>query len=65
MIRSWLSGMSVGVGPMVVTVGFLVFFVGVLVWIFRPGSTRAYDQLSTLPLNDGAPAAKAGKRNHG
>ncbi len=29
-----------------------VFFIGVLIFVFRPGSKETYDKLSRLPLED-------------
>jgi len=26
------------------------FFVGVVIWAFRPGSTKTYDQIANIPL---------------
>lgn len=31
---------------------FVVFFAGVLAWIFRPGSKEKYQELGRIPLND-------------
>jgi cbb3-type cytochrome oxidase subunit 3 len=29
---------------------FFVIFIGVLIWVFRPGSKRTYKQIENLPL---------------
>ena len=34
------------------TVLFALFFLGVLIFIFRPGSTRTYEELARVPLQD-------------
>ncbi|AWI84076.1 CcoQ/FixQ family Cbb3-type cytochrome c oxidase assembly chaperone [Alloyangia pacifica] len=35
-----------------------LFFVGMIVWIFRPGARRNHDDAASIPLrNDTAPAA--------
>lgn len=34
------------------TVLFGLFFLGVLIFIFRPGSRKTYEELSRLPLED-------------
>jgi cytochrome c oxidase cbb3-type subunit 4 len=35
-----------------------VFFVGVIVWAFRPGSTRTYSDTASIPFrNEDKPAA--------
>ncbi|ANT59653.1 MULTISPECIES: CcoQ/FixQ family Cbb3-type cytochrome c oxidase assembly chaperone [Roseobacteraceae] len=35
-----------------------VFFVGMLIWLFRPGSKHSHDNAASIPLrNDDAPAA--------
>lgn len=54
---SWIEQMefAVSAGPTVVTILFIGLFLGTLVWIFRPGSNRYYDQQALLPLEDGAP----------
>ena len=31
---------------------FFAFFVGVLSWVFRPGSKSAYDECSNIPLKE-------------
>jgi cbb3-type cytochrome oxidase subunit 3 len=67
-IRAWLSdwmGGTFALGPAFALVLFLALFAGMLVWIFRPGSTTAYDRDARLPLNanDGgnAPAPDPGR----
>ncbi len=32
---------------------FLALFVGMLVWVFRPGSKRKYERNAAIPLDDG------------
>lgn len=32
---------------------FLALFVGMLVWVFRPGSKRKYERNAAIPLHDG------------
>ncbi|MBE9639508.1 cbb3-type cytochrome c oxidase subunit 3 [Salipiger mangrovisoli] len=35
-----------------------LFFVGMVLWIFRPGAKRSHDDAASIPLrNDTAPAA--------
>ena len=34
------------------TVLFAAFFIGVLIFVFRPGSGRQYEELAKTPLND-------------
>ena len=36
----------------VATVIFGLFFIGMLIFIFRPGSTKTYEELARLPLED-------------
>jgi cytochrome c oxidase cbb3-type subunit 4 len=31
---------------------FFVFFVGLLIWVFRPGSKKNYDAKAQIPLKD-------------
>jgi cbb3-type cytochrome oxidase subunit 3 len=41
--------------PMLTSVGMLIFlgfFVGMLIWIFRKGSRRVYDQAANLPFHE-------------
>ena len=58
MIRAWLSdrmsdpGFAVEGGISMIL--FLLLFVGVLVWIYRPGSRNTYEQEAALPFEDGA-----------
>jgi len=33
-------------------VALVVMFVAILVWVFRPGSKQAYDEISKIPLKD-------------
>ena len=35
-------------------VWFLVLFVGICIWVFRPGAKRQFDADASIPLNDGA-----------
>ncbi len=38
-----------------------VFFLGVVIWVFRPGSTQAYDSPANIPFrHEGKPAAENG-----
>lgn len=52
MIRNWLSDQGITLGPAIALIIFLVVFVGVLAWVFRPGSRRIYEHESRLPLDD-------------
>ena len=52
MIGPWLSDQGYLLGPAFALVLFLAFFVGMLLWIYRPGSARLYDQQAKLPLDD-------------
>ena len=54
MIRTWLSDQGFTLGPAIALLIFLVVFVGVLAWVFRPGSKRIYEHESRLPLDDDA-----------
>lgn len=31
---------------------FVTFFIGMLLWIYRPGTTKAYEEQSKIPLED-------------
>ncbi len=36
----------------IATVVFGLFFIGVLIFVFRPGATRTYEELAKTPLDD-------------
>ena len=37
--------------------GMFAFFVGVVIWVFRPGSSRSYDDSAEIPFrHESAPA---------
>jgi cytochrome c oxidase cbb3-type subunit 4 len=44
--------LAISIGPTLVTILFVTIFLGTLVWIFRPGSKRFYDERARLPLED-------------
>jgi cbb3-type cytochrome oxidase subunit 3 len=52
MINEWLSDQEVLLGPAIALVLFLAIFIGMMVWIFRPGSRRAYEHDAQLPFDD-------------
>ena len=35
-----------------VLLAMFTFFVGVILWAFRPGSTRVYDEVAQIPLRE-------------
>ncbi len=41
---------------------FLMMFLGVLVWVFRPGSRQVYDANARIPFAD---ESKPGRDRHG
>ena len=42
--------------------GMFLFFVGVIVWVFRPGSGRIYEDTAAVPFrNDDHPAEPRGE----
>ena len=46
--------------------GMFLFFVGVIVWVFRPGATREYrDTANVIFRNEGAPAGDASVAGEG
>jgi cbb3-type cytochrome oxidase subunit 3 len=53
MISEWLSDQGFLVGPALALGVFLAVFAGVLLWIYRPGSTRAYEHEAQLPFDEG------------
>ena len=52
MLSDWWSDQGLLLGPMLALVVFLGVFVGMLVWIFRPGSKQFYQHNAELPLQD-------------
>lgn len=53
MMRDWLADQGLTLGPGFALLLFLVIFMGVLAWVFRPGSRRIYQEEAKLPLQDG------------
>ena len=51
--------LAISIGPTLVTILFVGLFLATLIWIFRPGSRRFYDQQAQLPLEDGAQTRRA------
>lgn len=49
--RLWSDGVTVAGGALSLFI-FLALFIGVLVWVFRPGSKRTYQRRARLPLDD-------------
>lgn len=43
-----------------VLLAMFLFFVGAIIWAFRPGGSRVYDEISRIPLRDEAPMPGAG-----
>lgn len=41
---------------------FLVAFVAIVLWIFRPGAKRRMEEDARLPLDDGSPEPRNGGR---
>lgn len=40
-----------------------LFFLGVIVWAFRPGSRKTHDQISQIPLREDLETLTKGVRN--
>ena len=56
MIRPWLTDQGFLFGPAFALVMFFVVFIGVLVWIYRPGSRQVYEHEAQLPFDrNGSP----------
>lgn len=53
MINEWLTDQEIIIGPAVALVLFLGIFIGMLTWIFRPGSRQTYERDAQLPFDDG------------
>lgn len=43
-----------------VLLAMFMFFLGAVIWAFRPGGGRVYDEISRIPLRDEAPAPVTG-----
>jgi cbb3-type cytochrome oxidase subunit 3 len=63
MISQWLSEGDHVTWPLVALCVFIVVFVGMLVWIYRPGSKQFYEREAQLPLEDSASSSKGGDRS--
>jgi cytochrome c oxidase cbb3-type subunit IV len=37
------------------------YFIAVILWAFRPGSSTTYDPVANIPLNDDAPLERRGR----
>ena len=46
-------------GPGLALVLFLVFFVAIMIWVYRPGSRNVYQESARLPLEQDAPASRS------
>ena len=51
MIREWLTDQGLLFGPAFALALFLGVFVGVLAWIYRPGSRIIYEHEARLPFD--------------
>ena len=60
MISQWLGEGDYSTWPLLALVLFIGVFVGMLVWIFRPGSKQFYEREAQLPLQDSASSGKGG-----
>ena len=52
MIREWVADQGLLAAPAFALILFLAVFIGVLVWIYRPGSSQVYAREARLPLDD-------------
>ena len=53
MIKEVLSQFSLTILPVIGVLLFLTVFLGMLIWITRPKSSKFYTELSQLALHDG------------
>jgi cbb3-type cytochrome oxidase subunit 3 len=53
MTGPWLTEQGYLLGPAFALLVFLALFVGMLLWLYRPGSRRIYEQEARLPFDDG------------
>ena len=58
MIREWWTDQGLFLAPVTALAIFMILFLGVLFWIFRPGSKRIYEQKARMPLEDQTPDHK-------
>jgi len=54
MMRDWMADQGLFWGPLTTTVLFVLLFVAVIFWIYRPGSREAYRRSAQMPLDGGA-----------
>jgi cbb3-type cytochrome oxidase subunit 3 len=52
MIRQVLSNFPYALMPTAVMLLFLLFFISVVIWVYRKGSTEFYGQIEQLPLQE-------------
>ena len=52
MISSMADQWGLALGPALALLGFIFLFLGILGWIFRPGSRQFYERQAHLPLAD-------------
>lgn len=58
MMREWMTDQAQVLWAALALVLFLALFLGMLVWVFRPGGKRQYQDRARMPLDDGGPARK-------
>ena len=52
MIRNVMTDMGMTLGPTVALLLFVLLFILVMLWIYRPGSREIYEEEARLPLDD-------------
>jgi cbb3-type cytochrome oxidase subunit 3 len=52
MMRDWWSDQAQIVWAGIALVLFLSLFIGMLLWVFRPGSRSQYKERARMPLDD-------------
>ena len=51
-MSGFFSTAELTVWPQITLVVFLVFFIGITLWVFRPSGSQSYRDASRLPLDD-------------
>ena len=61
MKKEVIANMDMSILPTIGLLLFLGVFIGVLIWSFRNGSTKLYEQVMDSALDEGTPLNKKGE----
>ncbi len=51
MIKDWLAEQGLLIAPTIALILFIVIFVLMVIWIYRPGSKKTYEEKAWIPLD--------------